>query len=158
MTSTLDFVNRIKASVPCGQTTGHGEACSVGRLCGPCALAAEAADLLVKLELANLALQEKNGHPADKLQRLLARCKCGVFLEVNQHRDYYQSVEEALGEMAALECPPEIPEDVRAQMIATDTIVDLQFYPDTPIGSYSIVHHDLDAALDIALHTLGIEP
>ena len=40
-------------------------------------------------------------------------------------------------------------------MIETDTIVVLQFYPDTPIGSYSIWHHDLDAALDAALSCLS---
>ena len=90
----------------------------------------------------------------DKLKELLTRCKCGVFLIVNEHRDYYQTVEQRLEEVAGYECPPEIAPEVRAAMIATDTMIDLQFYPDTPIRSYRIVHYDLDAALDEALNCL----
>lgn len=91
-----------------------------------------------------------------KLQRLLARCKAGVHLTINEHRDYYHSAEHALEDLACHSCPPEIDPEVRAQIIASDTIVDLTFYPDTPIGSYQIVHHDLDRALDIALRTLEL--
>jgi hypothetical protein len=94
----------------------------------------------------------------DKLAILLARCKCGVFLTVNQHRDYYQTAEQALEEAAKFECPPEIDSNVRAEMIRTNTIVELQFYPDTPIGSYDIWHHSLDAALDEALACLEFTP
>ena len=93
----------------------------------------------------------------DKLKQLLARCKCGVFLTVNEHRDYYRSVAYTLDQIACRECPPEIEDGVRAKMIETDTIVELQFYPDTPVGSYSIYHHDLDAALDEALQCLESE-
>jgi hypothetical protein len=88
----------------------------------------------------------------DKLKQLLDKCKCGVFLTVNEHRDYYETAEQRLAEHYGwMECPPEIAPEVRAKMIETNTIVDLQFYPDTPIGSYHILHHDLDAALDAAL-------
>lgn len=87
----------------------------------------------------------------DKLTRLLARCKCGVYLTVNQHRDVYDTVEDAMAELDELECPPEIGADVRAGIAETGNIVDLHFYPDTPIGSYHIVHHDLNAALSLAL-------
>lgn len=87
----------------------------------------------------------------DKLKELLSLCKCGVFLTVNEHRDYYFTAEEALDEAKGRECPPEIDTAVRAQMIALNTIVTIQFYPDTPIGSYEIWHHDLDAALDQCL-------
>lgn len=87
----------------------------------------------------------------DKLKQLLARCKCGVFLTVNEHRDYYQSATERLDELACMECPPEYTDEVRAKMIETNTIIELQFYPDTPIGSYTVLHYDLDSALDEAL-------
>ncbi len=90
----------------------------------------------------------------DKLMELLGRCKCGVYLTVNEHRDYYQTAAQALVEADRFECPPQIAPDVKAQMIETNTIVRLQFYPDTPIGFYSIWHHDLDAALDAALACL----
>jgi hypothetical protein len=87
----------------------------------------------------------------DKLKELLSLCKCGVFVSVNEHRDYYNTAEESLDGAEGLECPPEINDDVRAQMIALNTIIRIQFYPDTPIGSYDIWHHDLDAALDQCL-------
>ncbi len=87
----------------------------------------------------------------EKLQKLLDKCKCGVHLTVNQHRDYYQTAEEALKEKEGYECPPEIEPEVRAAMIDKNVIIDLQFYPHTPIGSYSIYHYDLDMALDEAL-------
>lgn len=87
----------------------------------------------------------------DKLKQLLERCKCGVFLTVNEHRDYYETPEQRLDWYAAGECPPDMPDDVRAGILATGNIVDLQFYPQTPIGSYQIVHYDLDAALEQAL-------
>lgn len=92
----------------------------------------------------------------DKLKSILDRCKCGVFLRVNDHRDYYQTAEQGLDEIQTirngdLECTA----DVRAKMIETDTIVLLQFYPDTPSSSYEIIHCDLDAALDKALECLA---
>ena len=40
------------------------------------------------------------------------------------------------------------------KMIETDTIVNIQFYPKTPVGSYSVYHYDLDMALDLALECL----
>lgn len=90
----------------------------------------------------------------DKLKELMARCKCGVYLTVNEHRDYYQTAAQALDEAGGFECPPQIEQEVKARMIDTDTIVRLQFYPDTPVGFYSIWHYDLDSALDAALACL----
>jgi hypothetical protein len=91
----------------------------------------------------------------DALRLLLERCKCGVYLHVNEHRDDYET---ATGKLAylQLESPPEISDDVREGIIRTDTIVDLQFYPDTPIGFYKIVHYDVEEALRLALKKLGL--
>ncbi len=92
----------------------------------------------------------------DKLAALLARCKCGVHLTVNAHRDVYETAEQKIAEAERHEfLPDDLAPGVRAEMIRTDTIVDLQFYPDTPIGFYSIWHHDLDAALTQALECLA---
>jgi hypothetical protein len=85
----------------------------------------------------------------DKLARLLERCKCGVHLTVNDHRNVYETVEEWLDNMH--DFAKDLDPEVRAAMVATDTIIDLHFYPDTPIGFYKVLHHDLDAALDEAL-------
>jgi hypothetical protein len=88
---------------------------------------------------------------ADKLKELLSRCKCGVYLSVNEHRDLYRTAEAHLDELAGYECPPTIRDDVRQKMIETDTIVELQFYPNTPVGFNRVYHYDLGAALDEAL-------
>ena len=90
----------------------------------------------------------------DKLIALLARCKCGVHLSVNEHRDGYETIEQALENLDGFDVPP----DVRAKIIETDTLVDLHFYPDTPVGFYKILHYDIDAALDKALDAVGINP
>lgn len=87
----------------------------------------------------------------DKLQELLSLCACGVFVTVNEHRDYYETAEKHLEDAERLECPPEIEADVRAKMIETNTVVKVLFYPDTPIGSYEIWHYNLDAALEQSL-------
>lgn len=87
----------------------------------------------------------------DKLERLLSQCKCGVYLTVNEHRDYYDPIEARLIELAGRECPPQIDDEVRAGILRVGTIVELTFYPDTPVGSYQVVHYSLDSALDEAL-------
>jgi hypothetical protein len=92
--------------------------------------------------------------PADsKLLKLLSRCKCGVFLTVNEHRDYYQTARECLDKIREYDeaTIDELPVETFDKMVETNTIVCLQFYPDTPIGSYTIYHHDVEAALDQAL-------
>ena len=83
---------------------------------------------------------------------LLERCKCGVYLTVNEHRGYYLTAEEELSETEY-----DIEHEVRSKMIDTDTIVNLHFYPDTPIGFYEINHYDVNAAIDKALSILGIK-
>ena len=97
-------------------------------------------------------------HMGEKWARLLSCCKCGVFLTVNEHRNYYDTAEKALMEAAGRECPPEIASEVRQRMIETDTIIALQFYPDTPIGSYEVWHYDLESTLDMALACLKEPP
>lgn len=91
----------------------------------------------------------------DALNTLLARCKCGVYLTVNEHRDYYDTPAQRLEELDSREAPPNISDEVRAGILASGNIVELQFYPDTPVGFYVIVHHDLDEALRLALDCIG---
>jgi hypothetical protein len=82
----------------------------------------------------------------DKLKQLMARCACSVCVEVNPHRDTYDTVEQWIENTLA-----EVSDDVRADMIRLNTVVDVQFYPDTPVGSLRVVHYDLDSAVDAAL-------
>jgi hypothetical protein len=89
----------------------------------------------------------------NKLKQLLSLCKCGVFISVNEHRDYYETVEKFIKEKIERN-EAEIDNEVLRQMIKLDTIIELHFYPVTPVGFYEIFHYDLEVALDIALETL----
>ena len=92
---------------------------------------------------------------SSKLQQLLNLCKCGVFVTVNEHRDYYLTAEQQIEELRQQRNldDEDLPPDRVPEMIARNTIVEVQFYPDTPVGSYCIYHYDLEAALDEALAT-----
>ena len=91
----------------------------------------------------------------DKFKKLLELCKCGVYLAVNEYRDSHRTVEQGLDDLAEQECPPEISDEVRAGILNSGNIIDLQFYPDTPIGSYTIIHYDFDKAVEQALECLA---
>jgi hypothetical protein len=82
-----------------------------------------------------------------KLEQLMARCKCGVHLNINAHRNIYEHIVVALNNFKN----HEITKEVHIKIIETDTLIDLQFYPDTPGGFYQIVHYSLDSALNEAL-------
>jgi len=87
--------------------------------------------------------------------RLLSLCKCGVYITVNEHRDSYESAEKSLNEIESFnEEKLDIAPEVREVMHATNTIIRIQFYPDTPVGCYLVYHHDLQAAVKIALSAL----
>lgn len=99
----------------------------------------------------------------DKLKQLISRCKCSVSLSINEHREIYETAEQALEEAKQFSCPPDIDDDVRKIMIETDTVIILRFYPDNPVGFYEIYHYDLDKCFDIAapsdvLSLTGSEP
>ncbi len=87
----------------------------------------------------------------DDLQKLIARCKCGVYVTVNAHRDAHQNAQDwwrdrkwtmLVADLDLIEKSPEF-----AVMMATDTVVEVQFYPDTPVSFYRVLHHDLASAL-----------
>lgn len=96
----------------------------------------------------------------DRLKTLLERCKCSVSVEVNKHRDYYQTAAEFIEEAEALmgDCAPKPSPQVKRTMIETDTIIVIHFYPDTPIGFYVVWHFDLDEALKQSLECISKEP
>lgn len=92
----------------------------------------------------------------DKLQRVLALCKHGVYLTVNEHRDVYESAAERLAEYDnAPDVAPDFLDDVaRAKMVETNTIVELQFYPESAGSFHHAIHHDLGELLDWAYDQL----
>jgi hypothetical protein len=84
-----------------------------------------------------------------KLKEIMSLCKCGVFVSVNAHRDYYESVDENLDDRV-----DEIKPEVMKKMVETNTIIHIQAYPETPVGFNQVFHYDLDAALDEMLECL----
>ena len=89
----------------------------------------------------------------EKLKKLMSLCKCGVHVDINPHRDFYESVEQ-YAECALAGGDDEINPEVFKKMIETDTFVQVQCYPNTPIGFYQTFHYDIDAALDEAIANL----
>lgn len=79
------------------------------------------------------------------LNLLLSLCKNSVSVEVNRHRDFYQSVEEYINEMH--DKGEDIAKDVLEEMIRRDTIVEVQAYPDNAIGFFVVEHYDVNTAI-----------
>ena len=88
-----------------------------------------------------------------ELKELLSLCKASVTININEHRDYYQTVESYIEErqLTNKELKDEIGLDVYEKMKELNTIIEIQAYPDTPIGSYSVMHYDIDMAIFIML-------
>jgi len=93
-----------------------------------------------------------------KLQKIISKCKCSVNLTINCHKDYHQTVQEYLNDQMELSGNDlEIENDIETKMNEIDTIIELQFYPDTPIGFYRIFHYNLEQALNEALEILNLK-
>lgn len=84
----------------------------------------------------------------DKLSQLFMLCKSGVFIEYNEHKLFNDSVEEFLIGQQEREY---IDSDVWNIMIELDTIISIEFYPDTLGNPCSVYHYDLYKALDKCL-------
>jgi hypothetical protein len=89
------------------------------------------------------------------MNEILERCKCGVYLEVNKHRDVYETVEEAI-DYICYQNKDEIDEDTKTRMLETGEIYSLQFYPDTPIGFYVTYGTSLEEVVSKAKSCLGL--
>ena len=88
----------------------------------------------------------------EKLITIINRVKCGFYLTINAHRDYYETVEKYFQSNPINQGKQEeIDKDVFQRMKETNTIVEIQFYPDTPIGFYTVYHYDVERALEEAM-------
>jgi hypothetical protein len=86
----------------------------------------------------------------EKLKELISKCKAGFSLEINEHKNVYESVEDYLNE-SLCDFREQIPNDIYKEIVRTDNLVHLQFYPNTPVGFYIVLHYDLDMAINEAL-------
>jgi hypothetical protein len=77
----------------------------------------------------------------------LPKHKCSLHLTHNQHKDYYETLERWLDSREGTdqaEFDWVSPEE-REKAIREDSVWELQWYPDTPVGSYSIAASSLEA-------------
>lgn len=87
----------------------------------------------------------------EKLKSLISKCKYGLYLTVNAHRDNKQGAEDYLEEILGDVGLSEMEDGVKIKMIESDSIIELQFYPSTPDESHTIYHYDIEKALDDAI-------
>ncbi len=74
--------------------------------------------------------------------------KCGLILEHNTHKGYYETASQHLDR---LELEPDWPSpEERAKAIDRDEIWTLQWYPETPIGFELVAAASLEALLEFA--------
>lgn len=75
--------------------------------------------------------------------------EAGLYLVHNEHRGYYQRLEEWLEDMNARPDEWAAP-DQREKALATDSCWRLQWYPHTPVGFNVLYAADLDVLLAAA--------
>jgi hypothetical protein len=85
----------------------------------------------------------------EKIKLLYSTCKAGVLISINEHRNYYETIEENIGNKLDGINPA-----VLCKMKELDTLIVIQFYPDIPIGFYLVYHYDLELAIDETLELL----
>lgn len=78
------------------------------------------------------------------------RHECSLSLTHNQHKDYYETAEQYLSHWQDNNGPTFSDEEDRARCISENELWELQWYPDTPIGSYHIAGSTLAKVLELA--------
>ena len=77
----------------------------------------------------------------------LPRHECGLYLEHNVHKDYYENLEDVLNQ----DCYEDMLQEEKDEIIAADSLWTLQWYPDTPIGFYRVAASTLEKVLAKAM-------
>lgn len=86
----------------------------------------------------------------EKLLELFSRCKSTVEIRYNQHKSYYDTVEQNIEEDKN-----NIDAEVLEEMIRRDTVISIQFYPHSSIGFHIVHHYDLEKAVNKCLSILN---
>jgi hypothetical protein len=81
----------------------------------------------------------------ERLKFIVNRCKGEVSITINEHKSSYMSVSEYFEH--DLPSKDDVDDLVLKEMRERDTIIRVQFYPDTPIGFHVVFHYDVDEAL-----------
>lgn len=93
-----------------------------------------------------------------ELQEIVDFCRGEVSVDFNSHRGRYQTTEEYLKELQELlDIDDFSSPEVKQEIISRDQIVELIAYPNTPVGSYRVIHYDLGGAVKEMKQILGIK-
>ena len=71
--------------------------------------------------------------------------KCGLYLEHNQYKDFYDSIEKGVASLDSW-----VSEEERQKALATGEIWVLQWYPDTPVGFNRLAASSLEMVMENA--------
>lgn len=77
----------------------------------------------------------------EKLVWIAENAKCGLYLTHNQHKDYYETAERYIKDR---EWEDEVADGALEKIIERDEVWELQVYTRTPIGSYRLLHWNLE--------------
>lgn len=92
-----------------------------------------------------------------RLKLLQSLCKASIIININDHRSCYLSVKDHLEECDQEDMNELIEAGILSKMIELDSVIEIQFYPLTPIGFYKIYHYDIEMAIDEALRIISKE-
>jgi len=89
----------------------------------------------------------------DNLEKLAEKCKGEVIVRVNSYKSMYQNASQYIETLKQLGCY-DVEKDVEDQIIKSGNVVEVIFYPDTPVGHYSVTHYDIKTAIYLALEIM----
>lgn len=76
--------------------------------------------------------------------------KAGFFLQHNEHKNYYEPLDEWLCKSNHIDERAWVSEEQKQKALTTDSLWVMQWYPETPVGSCILAAADLDALLAAA--------
>lgn len=86
----------------------------------------------------------------EKLIELISLTKAGLFIEIDDHKNNYQTVEKYFEEKRGYieDFDEDLPLGIKEKCIKLNTIISIQAYSDTPVGFFIIYHYDIELAID----------
>ena len=92
----------------------------------------------------------------ERLIYLSSKCKGGIILTIDGHKGCCTTIDKYINTPEFCGCKDGDIEDwIKDKIIELNTIVELQFYPDSPIGFYKIYHYDIEMAVDNAIKIIN---
>jgi hypothetical protein len=84
----------------------------------------------------------------DHVENMLPKHQAGFYLQHNMHKDYYQPPADWVKEQG--DNVIWASDEAKQRAIARDSIWSLQWYPNTPIGSYHVAAPTFQEVLELA--------